>query len=54
MSFFLFVLQAAAPMQGRADRKRKVALLLAYCGAGYYGIQIQKYVVVLNITSLLH
>ncbi|XP_070209957.1 pseudouridylate synthase 1 homolog [Littorina saxatilis] len=34
--------EAAAPMQGRADRKRKVALLLAYCGAGYYGIQIQK------------
>ena len=29
-------------MQGRADRKRKVALLLAYCGAGYYGIQMQK------------
>ncbi|KAL8601278.1 hypothetical protein ACOMHN_003222 [Nucella lapillus] len=31
----------AEPMQGRADRKRKVALLIAYCGAGYYGIQIQ-------------
>ncbi|XP_076467922.1 pseudouridylate synthase 1 homolog [Babylonia areolata] len=33
--------QPEAPMQGRADRKRKVALLIAYCGAGYYGIQIQ-------------
>lgn len=33
--------QHAAPMEGRADRKRKVALLIAYCGAGYYGIQIQ-------------
>lgn len=30
------------PMQGRADRKRKCALLLAYCGAGYYGIQMQN------------
>ncbi|KAL5017922.1 hypothetical protein ScPMuIL_003644 [Solemya velum] len=26
-------------MEGRPDRKRKVALLLAYCGKGYYGIQ---------------
>lgn len=34
---------AALPMQGRADRKRKVALLIAYCGAGYSGIQIQKH-----------
>ncbi|KAK6185577.1 hypothetical protein SNE40_007781 [Patella caerulea] len=34
--------EAPPPMQGRQDRPRKVALLLAYCGAGYYGIQIQK------------
>lgn len=33
---------APLPMQGRADRKRKVALLIAYCGDGYYGIQFQK------------
>ncbi|XP_041370240.1 tRNA pseudouridine synthase A-like [Gigantopelta aegis] len=31
--------EVAAPMVGRPDRKRKVALLLTYCGAGYYGIQ---------------
>ncbi|XP_046551411.1 tRNA pseudouridine synthase A-like [Haliotis rubra] len=31
--------EQVAPMQGRADRKRKVAMLLAYCGKGYYGIQ---------------
>lgn len=34
--------EAATYMQGRADRKRKCALLLAYCGAGYYGIQMQR------------
>ncbi|XP_025093727.1 tRNA pseudouridine synthase A-like [Pomacea canaliculata] len=28
--------------QGRPNKKHKVALLLAYCGAGYYGIQFQK------------
>ncbi|XP_048241100.1 tRNA pseudouridine synthase A-like isoform X2 [Haliotis rufescens] len=34
--------EQVAPMQGRADRKRKVAILLAYCGKGYYGIQRNK------------
>ncbi|XP_064601956.1 pseudouridylate synthase 1 homolog isoform X2 [Liolophura sinensis] len=28
------------PMQGRVDRKRKVAMLMAYSGVGYYGMQI--------------
>lgn len=35
--------QAPALGQGRPNKKHKVALLLAYCGAGYYGIQFQKY-----------
>ncbi|XP_067656614.1 pseudouridylate synthase 1 homolog [Haliotis asinina] len=34
--------EQVAPMQGRVDRKRKVAMLLAYCGKGYYGIQRNK------------
>ena len=27
--------------QGNPERRKKCALLISYCGAGYYGIQIQ-------------
>ncbi|ESO95174.1 hypothetical protein LOTGIDRAFT_117320 [Lottia gigantea] len=43
MSPLIQIFQAPPPpLLGRLDKGRKVALLLAYCGAGYYGIQIQK------------